>query len=217
MAEKIKIKPEWDNITRISTEAINAGTTYGKLQGQRYGAYLDAIARQERLKQEIRERQERKQKQPAVCLNCGGTIPSDSGTDPFCCRECGAEWARREQRVKAMEAVREGSTEKPPENQRLCPYCGKPVDGRSKYCNEYCRYMFNRERERRRKRDAEMKKWEQEQKKPNLFCQNCGKPITASRRNKYCGPACARYVKILQKRQRYAQLKQRIPKEEIEV
>lgn len=169
MAEKIKIKPEWDNITKISTEALNAGTTYGKLQGQRYGALQDKLAEQERRMRENRKRRE---------------------------------------------TPKEEQTQEPQEPERLCPYCGKPVAGMKTYCNKTCRYMFNQDKAIQNAKESYERLRGQERKKQNLYCLRCGKPIEASRRNKYCGPVCAKAAHIEQHHKRYEQMKQRMIEEE---
>lgn len=36
VADKIKINPKWDRLTREAAEALNAGMTYGKYKAMRY-------------------------------------------------------------------------------------------------------------------------------------------------------------------------------------
>lgn len=103
MAKKIKIKPSWDYLTKCSTEALNAGLTYGKYMARKYDAERKQYEVQERLFRKHREQQKAKQH----CKYCGGLIPEGASTAisaAMTAKEVGAksEGCGRERRVQGQ-------------------------------------------------------------------------------------------------------------------
>lgn len=181
--------------------ATDAGTTYGKWKARQYAAPTGRYSAREHL-------EHRNQERDAVCLNCFGIIPKDSGYEQFCCRECSAKW---EQRHK--DAEERGAIKAPVKSTRQCPYCGKPVSGKKKYCDDSCKYLFNQDKVKKRAKRVADQKREQKGTRPNLICRRCGKQIISLYRSAYCSQECAREAHILQKRQRREQEKQAVKEE----
>lgn len=182
--------------------ATDAGMTYGKWRAQQYEAQMERSGAQERLERRIRESQKKKN---SVCLNCFGIIPEGGAYEQFCCRECRAKWEQRQKDAEARGAFRAAPPKKPVKPPRQCPYCGKPVEGKKKYCNDSCKYLFNQDKVKQRAKRAADQKREQEGTRPNLICRRCGKQIIAPTRSAYCSESCAREAHILQKRGRRRQ------------
>ena len=190
MGEKIAIKPEWDEITKLSTEAINEGTTYGKLVAKRYSAD------QNRIQNEVSQSQRSR-----FCRNCGGIVPENSKNVDFCCRECRIAWEKREEDARNRGAIAETGKKEAAGRERRCPYCGQIVTGKKTYCSQRCNYLFNQEKAKQRSKEQSVRKLEKGKEKPNLVCRRCGRQITVTCRSVYCGPECARAAHIEQKRQ----------------
>lgn len=182
MAEKIRIRPEWDTITKLSTEAINEGTTYGKLVAKRYSENQDRMAKEESQKKCAR-----------VCRNCGSLIPARSKNMEFCCRECRIAFEKREEDARMRGAFKESEKKKQAEPERRCPYCGQIVTGKKKYCSYRCSYLFNYDNSCKRKKEQSARR--REESGQVFVCVRCGKQITAAGRRVYCGPECAREAK----------------------
>lgn len=189
MGKIIAIKPEWDPIAKLSTEAINEGTTYGKLVAKRYCSYQDRLSKQAP-----------QDKRSLACRNCGGLIPSTSENLEFCCRECRNEWEKREEDARKRGVFKESKKQEHSGSERRCPYCGQPVTGKKKYCDYRCNYLFNQEKAKQRSKEQAIRKRDPEYRRPNLVCRRCGKQITSSCRSAYCGPECAKAAHIEQKR-----------------
>lgn len=186
--------------------ATDAGTTYGKWKAQRYSGLMGTYSAREHL-------EHRNQKRDAVCLNCFGIIPKDSGYEQFCCRECSAKWEQRQKDAIERGAITAMPLKKPVKPPRQCPYCGKPVSGKKKYCDESCKYLFNQETVKQRAKQAADQKRKQKGARPNLICRRCGKQIISLYRSAYCSQECARDAHILQKRQRREREKQAVKEE----
>ncbi len=182
--------------------ATDAGTTYGKWKARQHTAPMGRYSTQERFEREDSP------KKDTVCLNCFGIIPNNSGYKQFCCRECSAKWEQRQKDAEARGAFRAAPPKKHVKPPRQCPYCGKPVEGKKKYCNDSCKYLFNQEKVKQRAKQAADQKREQAGPRPNLICRRCGKQIISPYRSAYCSQECAREAHILQKRQRREQEKQ---------
>lgn len=141
MGDKIKINPNWDNIAKISTEAINLGTTYGKLQGQRYAAYLEKTSKLER---EVfgypTTETEKKEDKPGArkCPYCGKPLIRNF---KYCNDECRYRFYLEKQKKEREERNR-GKQRKRERNSgvRYCEICGEEITdpNRNKYCCDAC-------------------------------------------------------------------------------
>lgn len=141
MGDKIKIKPEWDNIAKISTEAINLGTTYGKLQGMRYEAYLQKTSKIEREvfgnpnigTEKIDEKQGTRN-----CLYCGKPLIRHL---KYCDDNCRYMYYLEKQ--KKVRKERNGGKKRKQERKsgvRYCNICGEEITdpNKNKYCSVAC-------------------------------------------------------------------------------
>lgn len=141
MAEKIEIKPEWDNITKISTEAINRGTSYGKLKAQQYDEYLKKTSRLER---EIpgypNTRAAKEKDNPGIrnCAYCGKPLIRNF---KYCNDECRYRFYLEKQKKEREERNR-GKPRKRERKSgvRYCEICGEEITdpNRNKYCCNAC-------------------------------------------------------------------------------
>ena len=147
MAEKIKIKPEWDNLTRRSTEAWNAGMSYGKYMGMLYSA------------QQARMEDKRR-----------------------------ADAARR----KELEARKNQEDSEKSCYVNKCDYCGKPVEGKRKFCDGRCKYLYNQEKIKERAKRDYARKRELRDDAGRRVCTVCGAQIQGNFRKLYCCDECAR-------------------------
>ena len=141
MGDKIKIKPEWDNIAKISTEAINLGTTYGKLQGKRYAEYLERTSKIER---EVfgypNSGSAKKEDKPGErkCPYCGKPLIRNF---KYCNDECRYLYYLEKQKKEREERNR-GKLRKQERKSgvRYCEICGEEITDpyRNKYCCKAC-------------------------------------------------------------------------------
>lgn len=141
MGDKIKIKPEWDNIAKISTEAINLGTTYGKLQGQRYEAYLKKTSKLEREVFGYRNTEPAKEAdKPGTrkCRYCGRPLIRNL---KYCDEDCRYRYylekhkKERQERNCGKKRKRERKS-----GVRYCNICGEEITdpNKNKYCSVAC-------------------------------------------------------------------------------
>lgn len=175
--------------------ASDAGMTYGKYQAQKYAAVLDAKYRKDQKEREIRQRMN--MPRDTLCLNCGGIVPHIREGKDFCCRECQAEYEKKEHDAREREAVKPPKEQKPPHPPNYCRQCGKEIPRRNKYCNETCKYLFNQERTKKRQKELTKARAKE---RPAIFCRRCGKEIISVYRSAYCSDACANAAHIEQKR-----------------
>lgn len=172
--------------------ATDAGLTYGEYKSrQSRGADCDSEI-------EVHLPVPKKMEKTECCLNCGGIVPNGSLYEKFCCRDCHAAWEKREREARERGAIKEPPprTERPP---HFCPQCGKPVPGKKVYCDEKCKYLFNREKIQKKcaERSARIAAA-----RPANLCRTCGKEIRGSNRSAYCSPECARIGRNAKRRKK---------------
>lgn len=120
-----EIKPEWDNITKLSVEAENRGISYGRLQSIYYMESLGDYLQRDRVFEEYRSRQAaKKRKEREMRKQLADADPEEPPAL--------AQIPDRTPEIKQGQP---------------CRYCGKPVIGRRVYCDDYCRYMYRRKME----------------------------------------------------------------------
>lgn len=197
MAKKIKIRARWDPLTKRSTEALNAGMSYGK--------YMAKIYESESGQREERERllRKHKDKKRTSCKYCGCLIPDGGKYGDFCSYECRKQWGDNQKAAEERGVFKD--------NGRTCKHCGKPlIDKQRLYCNDYCRAMHNQEAAKNRYEEK------RKEKRKNLTCKVCGFPITEPGRRIYCSDACMR-VNDLNKKKEKRDGKKQLAADEIEV
>lgn len=168
MAEKIRIKPEWDNLAKRSTEALNAGMTYGKYMGMLYSAQQDRMDAQRRAEEARRkEREARGQNEDPsgqrnyvnTCDYCGKPV---TGKRKFCDGRCKYLFNQEAYKERAMRDYQRKKCLKNEAGNRVCMICGKEILGnlRKYYCSDECARegRIARRREERAAKRSERKK-----------------------------------------------------------
>lgn len=169
MAEKIKINPNWDNLSQDAAAARNAGMEYGDFIAARYEASQRPMG--------SIESRPMKKRSPKNCKYCGGLLPDTGKGNDFCCPDCEKKWNRNEKAAQERGAVKE-------KKEKHCIYCGAPLLGKQKfYCDYRCSYLYSQEKAKKAKENREIK---------TRICKSCGFPILGEngQYKTYCSDQC---------------------------
>lgn len=170
MAEKIRIKPEWDNLAKRSTEALNAGMTYGKYMGMLYSAQQARMEEQRRAEDARKKEREAfepdwdssgRKKYVNTCDYCGKQV---FGKRKFCDNKCKYLFHQEAYKERAIRDYERKKCLKNEDGNRVCMVCGAEITEKFRkfYCSDGCaREGKNaRRREERAAERSEREKYE---------------------------------------------------------
>ena len=212
MGGKIKIRPEWDQLTKDAAAARNAGMHYGDFVGARYAKQIEReLERERRYAKYKREkearRRERREKRKAEQRRGDDTPPPTAWAPPLSGEALGGtdllgRGGDREpvphliSQGYALPASPEGKL--PKENGRKCLGCGKALVGRQRvYCSKRCEYLRNQDKIRQ-KRNARYDR--QAGSAEERKCAWCGGVILSRAKKAYCCEDCRKAAKNARRR-----------------